>query len=507
MARRIREAEPVERDATLSLMTERIASLELALEDEGWLKQGMLSKLEFSRAGLLKICQLSRVSYLKNPLIQRGVNAQVYYVFGQGMSITAKDEELNEVIQGFLGDAKNKAELTSHQARGYKEVDLQTEGNIFFVLFTDPRSGRVKVRTLPVDEVDDIITNPEDSRDNWYYKRTWGQTGLNFETGILSTKQQTAYYPDWRHRPDIKPETIGSHKVMWDAPVYHVRVGGLGRMRFGVPEVYAAIDWAVAYKDFLENWSTIVKAYARFAFKVTGLKSQGALNAVKTKLESTLATGSEKNPPPVTASTLLEPGNVKMDPVRTAGATTSADDGRRLLLMVAAVMGLPETFFGDASVGTLATAKSLDRPTELKMISRQTLWTNIHKDILDYVVARAVEANVISGTVTEEDDGTPLIDLGDTDPTIVISFPPILEHDVDAAVSAIVKAGTLDGKPLAETIDISTLTRMLLTALGEDNIDKLMEDIHPVGESIGETKLVQVLNRLEEAIGDHAERD
>ena len=499
---KITEAELRERDDSLSLLTERLADLELALEDINWVRLGLESGIEFSRQGLTRICQLARMMYLKNPLIQRGVNVQVYYVFGQGMNIGAKDEAINQVIQDFLDDEKNKAELTSHQARMYKEADLQVESNIFFTFFTNTTTGRVKVRTIPFDEVSEIVKNPEDDKDPWYYKREWAQSSLNLETGTGQSKPMTAYYPDWRHRPKDKPKTIGKNEIRWESPVYHVRVGGLSRMSFGVSEVYAAIDWARAYKEFLENWSTIVKAYARFAWRVSGV-SGGAtgVEAVKRKFASTLPSGVETNPPPVTGSTLIEPGSMKMDPIRTAGATTTADDGRQLKLMSAMVFGIPETFMGDTSVGTLATAKSLDRPTELKMVSRQTLWADIHRNIINYVLARAVEANVLEGTVTEEEDGTPKLEFGaGVDPTVNITFPPVLEHDVVSIVEAIVEAATLGGQVPAGTLDMPTTSRLLLTALGQDDIDELIDQLYPAGESAAETKLIQAIKELREAV-------
>jgi hypothetical protein len=189
-----------------------------------------------------------------------------------------------------------------------------------------------------------------------------------------------------------------------------------------------------------------------------------------------------------------------MEPIRTAGATTAAEDGRPLLRMAAMVFGVPETFFADTSVGTLATAKSLDRPTELQMLTRQTLWANIHRNILNFVILQAVKAGTLPGNIIEEDDGTPKVDLGDIDPTVTISFPPILEHDIDKVVAAIKQAATLDGQPLAGTLDMPLVTRMLLAALGEEDIDTILEQQFPAGESAGETKMIAAAKELSEAI-------
>lgn len=178
-----------------------------------------------------------------------------------------------------------------------------------------------------------------------------------------------------------------------------------------------------------------------------------------------------------------------MTPVRTSGATVSAEDGRRLLLMVAASTGLPETF-GDASVGSLATAKSLDRPTELAMLDRQTLWAGVLGNIYQYVLLWAVKASngplrglgriersVEDGAIEER-----VVWNADVDPAVMVTFPPLVVDDVKGRVDALVSAATLDGKALAGTMDLPTLARMLLVALGEKDVDDVVERLFPDGE-------------------------
>lgn len=448
-------------DDSLLFMRERLAELELALEDRGWERLMMDGERELSRDGLRRICALSRLMYLKNPLINRAVSIQAAYVFGQGVNINSNDEATNTIIQAFVDDPANQAELTSHQARMLKEVDLTVLGNIFFVLFTGV-DGAVKVRTLPVDEVVDIICNPEDAKEKWYYKRVWTPRTFDLSSGLYQGQQEEAFYPDWRYNPGVKPQTINGKRVEWASPVYHMKVGGMSDMRFGVPETYAALDWATAYKNFLEDWATIARALSRFAWNLTTTGGSRGVAAAKTKLNSTVGMGGvETNPPPVAGATFVGTDQTKLDPVRTAGANASAEDGRRLLLMVAAATGLPETFFGDASVGTLATAKSLDRPTELKMIDRRTLWGDTFKDLIGYVLAKK-----------EQPGGLTIV--MNADVQIDVTFPALLEHAVKEAVDAIVSAATLDGKALAGTMEVELVARMLLTALGEDDVDELL---------------------------------
>jgi hypothetical protein len=481
---------------TLELLTERIGELELESEDVWFQRIGATEGVnEFSRAHLAKIIRQSRLYYLRNPLINRAVSLQAMYVFGQGVSITGRAPAVNEVVQAFLDDPANQVELTSHQARGLKEIALQIEGNLFFALFTDRTSGRVRVRTLPVDEVTEIITDPDDRKAPWYYKRVWSDRRLDLTTGRESTTTRTSYYPDWRHRPATRPATIGEAPIAWDTPVYHVKVGGLPDMRFGVPETYAALDWAQAHKRFLEQWATIVDALSRFAWKMTPKGGARGVAAAKARLGTTLdAAGGqlETNPAPVTGSVAILPEGADLAPIPKTGATVAVDDSRRLLLMVASALGLPETFFGDASVGNHATAKTLDRPTELKFLDRRTLWADIHGDLLSYVIDQAAlsqQGPLRPGARAAGDQlelgpdpatGEPL------DRSVNVDFPPLLEHDVGASVGAVVAAATLGGHPSAGILDPRFVARLLLQALGVADIDEALAQLFPEPDAGGD---------------------
>jgi hypothetical protein len=471
-------------------LEERVADLELALESVDWRLLSQQTEQEFSRDGLRQIVDMARVFYLKNPIIQRSVDVRKLYVWGQGWSIKAAAPDIQAVLDAFLDDEKNDDVVGSHEARTQLEVELETDGNLFFVFFVNKSTGRVRVRMIPFAEVQEVICNPEDAHDPWYYKRSWSVQTFDPATGNLATEMRTAFYPDWRYHPTSKPDTIGGWPVRGDTPVYHVKIGGFSNWKFGVPEVYDLLDWAKAYKEFLEDWASIVRAYRRFAFKMTTPTSR-AVAAAKAKLQTTLGTSSaagETNPPPLTGSTFFAPPGYDIDPIRTSGATVAAEDGRRLLLMVAAGAGLPETFYGDASIGTLATAKSLDRPTELMMLDRQTLWASVFGNIFDFVMFWAVKAT--SGPlrglgslklVTEEGETEETVEWNDgVEDDVAVNFPPVLQHDIPAMVAAIVEAVTLGlaGQD-AGLVDKATIARILLTTLDVADVDAIVERMFP----------------------------
>lgn len=477
---------------TLEFFEERLAELELALEDDDWLRLNDSADTEFSREGLRRITQLARLHYLKHPLIRRAVEVKKLYVWGQGFSVRAADPQIDEVVRAFLDDEKNQAELTDHLARSQKEIDRQTDGNLFFVIFTNQQTGRVRVRSIPFGQIDDVICNPEDSKEPWFYRRVWTQRTANLSTGTPESVQRIAYYPDWQYTPVNRPDTIGGHPVEWDAPVYHVRCGGFSDWKFGVSELYSAIDWSKAYKAFVEDWLAIMRAYRRFAWQVNTKGGKRGIASAKAKLNSTFGQGGttvETNPAPVTGSTFIGTDGNTLQPVKTAGATVSPEDGRRVLLMVMAAVGLPETFMGDASVGSLATAKSLDRPTELMMIDIQTLWKTVFGRLLKHVAHCAVKAprGSLSGlgqVVSEVEDNQRIERIEwneDVNPLIDVDFPPLVVEGAKDRVAAIVSAATLDGKAQVGTLPFDALVRMILIALGEDDVDDIMTEMFPDG--------------------------
>lgn len=478
-------------------LQERLAALEMFLDTVEWKVVSAQADQEFSRDGLRNITELSRIYYLKNPLVGRGVNVKKHYIWGQGWTIRAQQPEIQEVIDAFLYDNKNDDVLGSHEARTQLEVELETDGNIFFCFFPDAVTGEVAIRTICFDEIDDILYNPDDRKEPWFYRRTWEQVTLDYESGTQTTVTKIAYYPDWRYTPTNQAPKIGEYPIYWDKPIYHVKIGGFSNWKFGISEIYAAIDWAKAYKLNLEDWASIIRAYRKFAYQLTAPTNK-AVTQIKSRLNTSVP-GSETTPaqpPPITGSTFIGTNDFALKAVSHNGATVSADDGRRLMLMVAAVQGLPETFYGDASVGTLATAESLDRPTELMMVDRQTLWRDITLNIVAFVELWAVKAP--QGALRSLGRVDTKIRNGQRDETVIwnegvnddvsVSFPPLVQKNIPAMVGAVVQAATLgQAGTLAGTLDLPALSRILLTTLGVADADEIVERLFPDGEVPGAT--------------------
>lgn len=457
-------------------LQESIADLEARMNEEGWRRFTALGEQEFTREGLQQITAVCRLMALKNPLIKRGLALRQSYVWGQGCEISARDDRVNDVIQGFLDDNRT---FTGQQACEEAERALGTDGNVFFALFTSPRTGRVQVRTLPWDEITDVVTNPEDSSEPWFYRREWWFDEQAAGGYGVVTRRRTAYYPALGHRPLSRPRTMPDRygepiDVVWDAPVYHVKVGGLSGWKFGVPDSYAAVDWAHAYKDFLTDWATLVKALSRFAWKLTTKGSKQA------QAKTRLAAAPSKDP--VTGEyrhaggTALQTPDMMLEAIPKTGATIDSESGRPLATMVAAALDLPVTMLlGDPGVtGARATAETLDAPTERAMQSRQQVWTEARRAILTHVISEAVRAPAgkLKGRIVRDEFGREVLELaGDLDDTIDISWPDLDEVDVETVVKAITMADQTTYLPPL------VVARLLLEALGVQDVDQILEQL------------------------------
>jgi len=453
-------------------LKETMWELELALEDRGWQRENALAQLEFSRYGIGQLIRIIRIYALKNPLIKRGAEICALYVFGRGVEIRCEDPTPDKVIQEFL--KRNECEL-GHIGLAQKETSIQTDGALCFGLKTSP--GQVDVQMIDPLEIMDVVTDPDDSSRDWYYFRQWTRAEFTAEGGQQYVSQE-CWYPALgvvMDPPDgfVSAQKIKGKPVNWEMPIFRVKVGSPAKWRWPVPPLYASIDWARAYKDFLEDWATVQRTLARFALMVETKGGPAAIAAYEALLSSTFADANgaqiERNPPPSVASAHVSGPDNKISAFKSAGAQVAPEQARRLLLMVTAAHGMPETFYGDSTSGSLATALSLDRPTELKFKEIQQRWQSTLIPILQYRLW--IEERMPGSKMREaRKSGTAL-------PQVSVVFPAVLEHEVTSMIEAWSHVATLGGRSgiACGIVDRKTIAKGLLQEVGYQDVDKLLD--------------------------------
>lgn len=476
-----------------SLLEESLADQEtaarLALDQQGWATLGSTDDSgEFTPDARRAIVGLCRSAAIGHPLIKRGLAIRVAYVWGQGVQVDAKvagdDTAAADVVE-LLSRFDQAAEttLTGSQAREELELALGTDGNIWLALFTDTATGVVRPRSTPMGEIRDIITNPEDRDEPWYYLREYvavvTETGYRGDSARTRRERRRVYHPALGYYPPMRPTVIDGIPIRWDAPMLHIAVNRLDGWRYGVPDAYAAIHWARGYTGFLTDWALLTKSLAKLSWKATGdSRSKAAAMAAKLR-DSQTDPASGLQVPPLNSAVgqvaTLGPGQ-DITAIPKTGASIDSESGRPIAAMAAAGLGLPVTMLlADPGVtGARAVAETLDRPTILEMGMRRLLWQTALERVYRHVVESAVEATAgpLTGRVDVDAWGRRRVVLAGGEPvTLEWTWPPLSDLDPATLVGAVVQADST-GKlgPL-------TVARQLLQTLGVRDVDGALAEV------------------------------
>lgn len=513
-----------------------MGQLELDLQNVDWRREINLSSLEFSRWGIQQIILISRLYYIKNPLIRRLVDVDAAYVMGKYFIAASEDEDLNDAIQEYL--KLNQVEF-GHSAMVENQKRTNYDGNLFFIFFPETQeTGLCPTRQVDATEIQDLITNPDDVTEEWYYRRTWSIREFLAVEGRTVTKSQEAWYPSVFLKQAVeapgsaivKAEKINGYDVHWESPIMHAKFGAAGRWTFGCPRVYPALDWAKADRRYLEACATLAASHAQIALTISTKGGQQALAGIKQQLETTVGPTTQvfdTNPTAVNASVFAAGPGTTLSTFDTRGKGLDPVEHRQYAVMAAICLGVPPTWVGDMETSNLATATTLDRPTEAGFENKQESWRELMIAILLY--AMNVQLRAVKGKLREalearkidvkqvrlvEKPRMYLPQTGKavyiteaqrkapkkpTDLEITVQFPPIREGDLPALIGALVEAITLNGFEAGNGIDVKEGIKAALALVNsfsqtEIDVEEVIEKMYPDAEYktlIDRTKVMQ----------------
>lgn len=474
--------------------------INLMLANVEWRREISLSWLEFSRGGIQQIILRCRLYYIKNPIPRRLIDVCAAYVFARGVEVTTSDEKANEVLKDFF---ERNAKVFGQCALTESEKRKDYDGNLYWCFFADKANkGLCDARLIDATEIQEIVCNPEDSDEPWYYKRIWTQQNWTPEDGI-SNVTEIRWYPALRYDPPVKPDAIQGYAVDWNARVKHRKCGAVGKWQFGCPRVYPMIDWAREARSLLEACASIKQSLMQIGLVLTTKGGQQAMMGAKEQIGTTVGPNTnlwDTNPPAGRGSTFVSGPGTELKAFDSSKGGGNPDDVRQYKLMCCMVKGVPETFLADVSTGNLATATSLDRPTETMFLSLQEEWREDLTDIAKYVLD--VSAGAPSG-VLRESAGHIRLEIRECPRRrgprgeviyeamkpkagvveIQVNFPAIREGDQAAQVKSIVSALTLDNKAgQIIGIDEKTGVKALYNALDIEGGEELAEEQYPEGK-------------------------
>lgn len=449
------------------------AILQLRKEDAGWGKLGGDDLDTISHETLKDNANEVRAFSQLNPLMKRGKTIRAGYVFGDGITITARSDgktagtqDVASVIDEFVEDNRNLAAVFSTNAQHSIEHDLFDDGNVFLGHWVNPLTGFVQVRQIAFDQITRIRTRPGDDLLPQFYLREW-----TVDAGNGTPKQLRAWYPDLRHHPSAKVKMIENIPVLWPgktypgygtgAAIYHLKVNALGRKkRWGVGDGYAAMPWAKGYTGFMEDWAGLMHALSKLAYNFKGQGGRDQMRHAVQGLQNGQAGG-------------MMYGTMEVEAPNIRGASFDADSGRPLAALVAAALGVSVTILtaDPGSTGARAVAETLDTPQRNEMKARQRVHVSYYRAVCDFVVQQAVIAprGPLKGTVLYEDDQR-IVEFRDkTDPSVDVTMPDLEDIDTKAMIEAIAQADATGKLPPVETL------KLILRAFKYDDLVSIVD--------------------------------
>jgi hypothetical protein len=452
--------------AALTELSESFADVQaqLAADAKGWGGLGDGTH-EFSHELRRLKAEDAELAIALNPLIKRGVNLRTAYIWGQGVTVTIRDEastgqDIQAVLTQFWDDPMN-GPLCTLDGQIDRERELAGPGEVWLALPTTER-GRVRVRPLPAGEVTHIVTDPEDKYTDWFYLREY----------TVARKPHKVLFPALGYRPAIRPDVMDHDaavyvdrpdltgvEIRWDSPVLKFMVNKLGKR--GLGDVFASVPWAVAYKGFLEAWHRIMISLAKYVWQAKTKPDKAQKVA-----QEILANAARQKP----GDTLISDPGTGIEAISKSGATFDADSGKPLAGMIAAGLGVPVTMLlTDPGIsGARAVAETLDEPTQLEFGVRRKLWSAVMQEVVGWVIDSAVRGGTLRGTV-ERDGDREVVTLPEADNrTVVVDWPPFDSTPMETLVKAITEAQQ------TETIPPLVILRLLLKALEVEDADEIL---------------------------------
>lgn len=348
-----------------------------------------------------------------------------------------EDDALKEQIQSAWKDDDNQLALTSRSAMLEWIDNVATDGERFFVGFQSSAAPYLKLTSIPLEQIETIVYDPNNWRKPVYYKRSWIEKVFDGKSGQYVPKNGGAptikYYLDWRiteeELPDLQKRIQIQSKDLPDdyenVRIWHTYINPLWTQKGcrGISELYSSREWFRVYKEFMEDRAAINAAATSVAYKrkikggPTSVASMtGKFGGVKVGYDNPeLGTETSRLARPSPGSTYDSNAAVDLEWMKTdTGAVNAKEDGRALLTAGGAGVGMFVHYFGDGGDANLATAQAMELPM-VKTFEDWQQWTEDRlRELCLWIIREATDLENAKKQVDR----------------IAGSFPPIISQDV-----------------------------------------------------------------------------
>lgn len=439
------------------------------LNEPGWLPLGSSSGVDMlTGLNRRQVNDEVRYYYQTDPTMHYMVELENAYTFSRGVTVKAKDATIDAVIQKFWRHPNNRASLTTAAAQWDLNKELQLEGELFLAFYTSTLTGQVTVRTLPPSQIAKVIPAKGDAKLQQYYladvngpeNRTERYPLLDYR--VADTRGQLA-------RPDfLGPNTeIAVMQVVSDA------IGGRG-----LSPKRTSVRWIKALTGFMQDRAVLTLAGSTFAFKqkIKGNRQAAEMAAARwSRYETRMKYDMDGNERRQGGNTFIENEASNLEQLKFDTMAANAYNDMRMFRQMAGIgSGVFEHYLGDPSTGNLATATAMELPMLKIFEFRQQFWMDVLNEILAFVVLQGIRHGTLGrqAVVALDQSGAyPIWTIepqANTDLTIDVIFPPIVQKDVAVQASALAQVATAEASTGQQMLPPEKKAEVAINLFGGD---------------------------------------
>ena len=425
---------------------ERLKAANMTDEDEGWRRITGDSTRQLNEVTQDRMIEISYWLWKYNPLANWIIEITTAFVVGDGLTIEAKNDDVQEVIDKFWDDPVNAMKL--HLKKHTRELGIY--GELCLPKFVGENSGRVRVGFFDPAQIKSVITDPHNCkmRIAVLLKGTGGKVGRKFKTVLPEGAEEVLSDKAKIYRDQCK-----------DGEVYFDAINNVTNEPRGTSDLFVLADWLDAYEQFLYDYADKWPLLNSFVWDllVEGADENEIKKALKnfTKKSGSIYGHNEKQ---------------KLEAVTPDLKAVDAEKGARLLRNhIMGNTGFPEHWYGGGGDVNRATAVEMGAPAFRMLSDKQAEIISIFSFILEDVIFEAGKAGMLDGVEVEER-------------TFTVSAPPLAAKDITGFATAVQELTTaLISAENQEWIDKDTGVKAFAFCLGligyELDVEAIQEEL------------------------------
>ena len=331
-------------------------------------------RYDYDRQTILAECLRS---WRVNPIARRIVKLYTQFIIGEGVTVESDHKATNDYLKLWWTHSLNGLD---RQCMDWCD-ELTRSGNMFFLCSVGP-DGMLFVRAVPADQVEEIITAPNDILQEIAYK---------------PTTQGAPLWPAW------------DRTMTQDHFMLHYAMNRPVGVAWGEPDLAPMLPWIARYSSWLEDRARLNRY--RFAWLIVWTKKWENEAAKRAKYNELAA-----NPPAPGSWLLLDENETVEMPAPNLASADAEKDGLALKKMIALGAGVPPHYLAEPESSTRTTAEAAGTPTFRGLEQAQTFFLNMIKSlgVLAVTIRKHVDRrvnpnsliNAIGPDITERDNSS-----------------------------------------------------------------------------------------------------